>query len=51
VQYQEGSSVYYSGTALVGAVSTSTPIGLQTGTAMFHSDSGVGFTRTSVSIA
>ena len=51
VQYQEGSSVYYSGSALVGSVSTSTPIGLQTGTTMFHSDSGTGFTRTSVSVA
>lgn len=51
IQLQEGSSVYYSGSAVVGPVSHSKPIGLQTGTCEFHSDSGTGFTRTSVSIA
>ena len=51
IQLQEGSSVYYSGSAVVGPVSHSIPIGLQTGSCEFHSDSGTGFTRTSVSLA
>jgi hypothetical protein len=51
VQFQEGPATYYSGSAIVGPVSHSNPIGLLTGSAEFHSDSGVGFTRTSVSLA
>jgi len=51
IQLQSISGQYYSGTANIGPVSLSIPIGLQTFSAEFRSASGTGFDRTSVSIA
>jgi len=50
VQAQLISGLYLSGTANVGPVSFSIPIGLQTFTAEFRSSSGTGFDRTSVAL-
>ena len=51
IQFKVFTSKYYSGSSIVGPVSYSSPIGLQTGTCEFHSDSGTGFNRTSVAIS
>jgi len=50
VEYSPYSGTYLSGEANVGAVSFSTPIGLQTGSATLRSSSTTGFTRTSVAL-
>lgn len=50
VQAQLISGQYISGESYVGPVAFSIPIGLQTGTAEFHSTGGSGFDRTSVAL-
>lgn len=50
VQARLISGKYLSGESYVGPVSFSVPIGLQTGTAEFHSSTTTGFNRTSVAL-
>lgn len=50
VEWKPFTGRYYSGTALVGPVSVSSPIGLQTFSLELHSNSGTGFNRTSVAL-
>ena len=50
IEYSPYSGTYLSGEANLGAVSFSTPIGLQTGSASFRSSSTTGFVKTSVAL-
>lgn len=51
VQYRTISGQYHSGEANVGAVSHSTPVGIQTFSCEFRSSDTAGFTRTSVAVS